>query len=198
MKVQEIKAPNRLFFKKNDIKIFLAGSIEQGKAEDWQQKVVKYLQDEKKFKDLGQKQVIILNPRRDSWDPNLEQNKNNKEFSQQVYWELNALEAADIIVMYFQPGTQSPISLLELGLFAKSKKLIVLCPEGFWRKGNVDIVSQAFQITQVSDFDNLMRQLKIKIAIVKGKKQFQNFFLLASSFVCVLLLAYVLKCMFRL
>ena len=41
---------------------------------------------------------------------------------------------ADIIIMYFAPHSQSPISLLELGLYAKTDKLMVVCPEGYWRK----------------------------------------------------------------
>ena len=50
------------------------------------------------------------------------------QFSQQVNWELDALEVADWIVVYFDPDTQSPISMLELGLHAKSDKVIVCCP----------------------------------------------------------------------
>lgn len=48
--------------------------------------------------------------------------------------------------MYFDPNTKSPISLLELGLYATSKKLHVICPEGFWRKGNVDIICKKYDI----------------------------------------------------
>ena len=42
----------------------------------------------------------------------------------------------------------SPISLLELGLYATTGKLRLICPEGFWRKGNVDIVAYRNQIPQ--------------------------------------------------
>jgi hypothetical protein len=44
--------------------------------------------------------------------------------------------------MYLAPGTQSPVSLLELGLCARSGKLKVGCPEGFWRRGNVKVASR--------------------------------------------------------
>jgi hypothetical protein len=54
--------------------------------------------------------------------------------------------------MYFDPNTKSPISLLELGLFAQSKKLIVCCPRGFWRKGNVDITCDRYGIPFFDDF----------------------------------------------
>lgn len=62
--------------------------------------------------------------------------------------------------MYFDPNTKSPISLLELGLHAREQKLIVLCPEGFWRKGNVDVVCEYYGINQVDTFDELIEFLR--------------------------------------
>lgn len=40
---------------------------------------------------------------------------------------------------------------MELGLCAGlfPEKVIVICPDGFWRKGNVDIVCERFGIKQV-------------------------------------------------
>jgi len=43
----------------------------------------------------------------------------NEHFVEQVTWELNALAYADLILMYFDPRTKSPITLLELGCFSK-------------------------------------------------------------------------------
>jgi nucleoside 2-deoxyribosyltransferase len=107
--------------------IFLAGSIEMGLAEDWQSKTVEI------FKDYN---LTFLNPRRDNWDSTLTQEMMNKEFSYQVNWEMDNLDECDIIFMNILPDTKSPITLLELGLQADSKKIIVCCPDGFWRKGN--------------------------------------------------------------
>jgi len=121
-------------------KIFLAGSIEMGKAENWQPMMEEA---------LGAN-TLIMNPRRDDWDSSWEQKKENQKFNDQVTWELFHLEKADWIVMYFAPGTISPISLLEFGLHAKSGKLLVCCPEGFQRKGNVDIVCERYKIQQFS------------------------------------------------
>lgn len=112
-------------------KVFLAGSIEMGAAEDWQRLAEEALSD---------CEVTIFNPRRDDWDSSWEQRIHNPEFNHQVNWEMDRLEEADHILMYFAPNTKSPISLLELGLHAKDEKLIVVCPDGFWRKGNVEIV----------------------------------------------------------
>ncbi|MDA0266122.1 MAG: nucleoside 2-deoxyribosyltransferase domain-containing protein [Cyanobacteria bacterium] len=126
--------------------VFLAGSIEMGRAEDWQAAVSRSLQSE---------DIVILNPRRDDWDPTWAQHMDNPPFREQVEWELAAQERATLIVMYFAPSTQSPISLLELGLFARSQKLVVCCPEGFWRKGNVDIVCDRYNVPMVDDLDGL-------------------------------------------
>ena len=73
------------------------------------------------------------------------------------------MESSDVIVIYFDPKTKSPISLLELGLHAKSEKLIVLCPDEFYRKGNVDIVCERYGIKQVETFEDLVSEIKSKI-----------------------------------
>lgn len=58
--------------------------------------------------------------------------------------------------MHFEPDTMSPITLLELGLYASSGKLIVSCPKGFWRRGNVEIVCEKYKIPF---FENLKHML---------------------------------------
>ena len=147
-----IKPPNAL--QVEGVSIFLAGSIEMGKAENWQQKVERLLADEI---------VTIFNPRKDDWDNSWIQSIDNPNFKEQVVWELGALDLADIIAMYFDPSTISPISLLELGLFADSGKLIVCCPEGFWRKGNVDIVCERYNIEQVPNLGDLVASIIGKV-----------------------------------
>jgi hypothetical protein len=132
--------------------IFLAGSIEMGAAEDWQKNLSTI------FERNG---YDVLNPRRDEWDSSWEQKFENPQFFQQVTWELNALENSDLIIVYFAPSTKSPISLLELGLFARSKKIMVVCPEGFWRKGNVDIVCHYYNIPLYVNFETLFLDLNI-------------------------------------
>ena len=111
--------------------VFLAGSIEMGDAPDWQAEITRAMEGH-----VG----MILNPRRDDWDSSWEQSPDNAEFYAQVTWELQAMENCSVIAMYFAPSTRAPITLLELGLHATSRKLVVCCPEGFWRKGNVEMV----------------------------------------------------------
>jgi hypothetical protein len=140
----------------NGVSIFLAGSIEMGKAEDWQKTLTSEL------KSLG-KGLTVFNPRRDDWDSSWEQKQSNVQFNRQVSWELNKLEECDVIFMYFSPETQSPISLLELGKFAGKKEMIVCCPEGFWRKGNVEILCTRENVPLFNDIESAIGALKTKI-----------------------------------
>lgn len=150
----EIQAPNEIPNVKTNTKIFLGGSIEMGTAIDWQKDLIERLKDE---------MITFLNPRRSDWDSSWTQEITNPQFKEQVEWELNGLEIADIIVMVFDPNTKSPISLLELGLHASSEKMVVICPEGFWRKGNVDIVCEKYKIKQVLNIDELVEYIYEKI-----------------------------------
>jgi hypothetical protein len=150
-----IKAPRAInSADQNILSVFLAGSIEMGKATHWQ----KQLEDE--FAD--REDIVLYNPRRENWDASWVQDISNAQFKEQVEWELNAMEIADLIIMYFAPETQSPITLLELGLFARSGKLIVCCQEGFWRKGNVDIVCRKYGVQQVSTIEEIMQAIYLK------------------------------------
>ena len=150
-KAIEVQAPNEVVLDTEYINVFLAGSIEMGVAEHWQKRVIDALSD---------KPIRFLNPRRDDWDSSWSQDIHNDEFVEQVVWELTSLEQSQLIIMYFDPKTKSPISLLELGLHAKEQKLIVLCPEGFWRKGNVDVVCEYYGINQVDTFDELIEFIR--------------------------------------
>jgi hypothetical protein len=132
--------------------IFLAGSIEMGKAEDWQTTIQNML--------LGFN-VVIYNPRRDDWDASWIQSVNNEKFVEQVSWELEHINKCDFVFMYFDPSNKSPISLLELGILtANPEKVLVCCPEGFWRKGNVDVVCQRYGIQMINTKDEFLRAIE--------------------------------------
>lgn len=121
----------------NVIRIFLAGTIDCGNSEDWQSKYIENLYNTHKDNDNI---IIIYNPRRPSGKGLNPDDK--KEMDYQVNWELDKLEKSDIIIMNILGNSKSPISLLELGLFAKSGKLEVICPEEFYRYDNVRIVCE--------------------------------------------------------
>jgi hypothetical protein len=152
-----IKPKDESYYNHDSAKVFLAGSIEMGAAEDWQSVIPKL------FKDKAD--ITFFNPRRDDWDSSWEQKESNPEFNYQVNWELDKLDEANVIFMYFSPETKSPISLLELGLYAKSDvdRMIVVCPDGFWRKGNVDIVCNRNQIPIYETLDKGIGALQTKL-----------------------------------
>lgn len=133
------------------LSVFLAGSIEMGSAPDWQADLERSLADI---------EIDIYNPRRDDWDPTWVQSADNPVFRKQVEWELDGIAKADLVVMYLAPSTIAPISLLELGFlsglgFYALTNTVVCCPEGFHRKGNVDIVCDRYGIPQVSSLEGL-------------------------------------------
>lgn len=126
--------------------VFLAGSIDMGTAIDWQADLTKALSD---------LEIKIYNPRRPNWDTTWKQDIDFAPFRQQVEWELGSLERVDVIAMYLPETSKAPISLLELGLFASSGRLIVACPKKFWRQGNVEIVCKRYNVPLVETVEKL-------------------------------------------
>ena len=150
----------------NGINVFLAGSIEMGVAEPWQEKFAHA------FEDMN---ITFLNPRREEWDSTWEQSIDNRKFRDQVEWELNGLMSADYVIMYFDPKTKSPISLLELGLMARDKKLYVCCPDDFYRKANVEIVCNRFEVPLYNDWGSFIHAMKHKFTrVVRNKEYYAN------------------------
>jgi hypothetical protein len=149
-----LKPPAPLDLASDEYSVFLAGSIDLGKAEDWQAMF------EHALADLP---VTILNPRRDEWDATWEQSISNPQFRGQVQWELQAQEAASVIAMFFDPATQAPITLLELGLFARTGKVMVCCPPGFWRRGNIEVVCARFGIPLLADLGLLVQAVRERV-----------------------------------
>jgi len=120
--------------------VFLAGSIEMGVAVDWQTEVGSF------FEASG---ITVFNPRRDDWDSSWKQSIEDVKFEEQVRWELDAISFADAVLLYLHPDTKAPISLLEFGICSQMKpdKTFVVCPEGFYRKGNVEIVCARYKVS---------------------------------------------------
>jgi len=150
----EVKAPGE--YSKSGKTVFLAGSIEMGVAEEWQETVTSLITEK------GKDDWTILNPRRDDWDSSWVQDTLNTNFNEQVSWELNGLENSNLVVVYFDPETKSPITLMELGLISMMNCfVIVCCPDGFWRKGNVQILCDKYSMeltdTKEEFFDMIER-----------------------------------------
>lgn len=63
-------------------------------------------------------------------------------------------ERADIVLFYFDPGSAAPISLLELGLCMREPgKVVVVCPRGYWKRGNVVVVCERFGVPVVEGLE---------------------------------------------
>ncbi len=149
-----LKPPASLQIPEGAASVFLAGSIEMGQAEDWQTIVAGGLSD---------LEVVILNPRRDAWDATWVQSIHNPQFRAQVEWELEAQERASLIALYFAPATKAPVTLLELGLCARSGKAVVCCPEGYWRRGNIEVVCRRYQVPLVSELPELIKAVRQRL-----------------------------------
>ena len=140
------KGANRLDAKS----IFLAGTIDNGDSLNWQDNVIIELIN------LGVS-CNIYNPRREHWNSN----PSKEEMENQIKWEQDYLDKADIIVMVLLDDSKSPISLLELGLYAKSCKLVVFCTPNFYRWDNIRLTCEKYNIELIQDLNPLIIANKI-------------------------------------
>jgi len=137
--------------------VFLAGTVDSGKAKNWQKDIIKKI-NKITSKDMEYyKNLIILNPRRDdikhdSWKISLE----NEAFVEQVRWEQSFLEWSSMIVFNFEPESISAVSLMEFGMYSASGKVFVHCSEQFPRKGYVDYVCAERGIPQTGKLEGLV------------------------------------------
>lgn len=149
-----VKATNPVPDRK--VKIFLGGSIDMGSAENWQDRLTNDLSE------YGD-DLVLANPRRDDWDSTWKQDPTPKtQFFEQVSWELYHQETATFIVYYFAANSMSPITLLELGLFA-GNNVLVCCPTEFYRYGNVKMVCDRYHIAMTETYEDMLDKLKAGI-----------------------------------
>ena len=130
--------------------VFLAGTIDNGDSLNWQDRVIIELIN------LGI-DCEIYNPRRKHWNTN----PTKEELEKQIEWEQYHLDRANIIVMVLLDDSKSPISLLELGLYAKENKLIVFCTPNFYRFDNVRMTCKKYNIELVQNLNPLIIANKI-------------------------------------
>ncbi len=135
--------------------VFLAGSIDMGGAVEWQGELIAA---------LAGAAGVLLNPRRAHWPAAWTTDAASPEFRGQVGWELAGMERAHTIAFHFAPASRAPITLLELGLAARTGKAIVCCPDGFWRKGNVEVVCATYGIPMVADLAALAAAVRARLA----------------------------------
>ena len=127
--------------------VFLAGTIDMGRSENWQAETIARLRDS------AAGRWLIFNPRRHEFRASPE------EMEYQVRWELEHLEQADRIVMNLLGSSRSPVSLLELGLHARSGRLLVACEPAYYRYDNVRITCARYGIPLYDSLDALLKEL---------------------------------------
>ncbi len=125
-----VKAPDSIPITEPGPILFAAGGITN--CRHWQNEFAELL-------DGGP--GVLLDPRRDEWDPDAE----NDEVKRQIQWEYHGLRIADAISFWFSHETLQPIALFELGgalervQAAGSKPRIVFigCDPGYPRRYDV-------------------------------------------------------------
>ena len=132
---QVIHAPKRTE-STGEKSVFLAGTTDP-KDVDWRMSLAA---------SLSQLPITVYNPYRPDWTSEWKEDIDYPPFREQVEWELDMQEKADLVFVYYQAHTLAPISLLELGLCAgaltKEKKVIVVCDPGYEKRGNVQLVCE--------------------------------------------------------
>jgi hypothetical protein len=140
--------------------LFLAGSWALGL--DWQTPLKRL---------LSHLPVTIIDPYRADWDGTWIQDISFTPFREQVEWELELQETATVMLVYFAEGTQAPISLLEFGLWCREKpeRMVVYCPDGWWRKGNIQIVCKKWGVKLVETVEDCTKAIETKFKKGSGR-----------------------------
>jgi hypothetical protein len=149
-----------------NVKVFLAGSIDMGNAEEWQSIITDRLMD---------LDIDIYNPRRTDWDATWPQDPNFPPFREQVEWELERLDAANVIVFWFDPKGKAPVTMAELGLQAATSyfnvlplRIVVWCPKEFWRSGNVSLICERYKIPiYQTDKEEFIKAIRNEISEIR-------------------------------
>jgi hypothetical protein len=124
--------------------IFLAGSMDTQLFHNWRKQVIDtYLGDYNFF---------------DPTNRNYEK-LNFLDMKLHIQWELDALEMSDKILLNFLPDALSPISLVELGLYVSSNKLIVVCPKEFYKSSYVHALCEKYNTPIFNEINSALTEL---------------------------------------
>ncbi len=132
----------------NETSLFLAGWITG--CSDWQKEMTSSLKDTS---------LTLINPRRANF------NVRNPDMEyEQITWEHRHLERASMISFWFPPETLCPITLFELGKYARDLNKIIFIwrdPE-YKRKRDIDIQIGLIrpEIQIVDSLETLSKQIQ--------------------------------------
>lgn len=130
-----------------EFSVFLAGTIDAGASVDWQTEFANQ---------YSSCPILFYNPRNEKFSE-------EDDISKQINWELDHLDFCDVIVMNILGDSKSPITLLELGIYSKSNKLLVCCPPEFYRFDNVKIVCERLNIPRYDNIEDLHSKFRIEL-----------------------------------
>ena len=125
--------------------VFLAGSIDLYLSTNWRAEIINKIGQTFHF-----------------FDPTIASHNEltDVEMKNHINWELDAMNMADKIILHFLPTAKSPISLVELGLYATSKKLIVICPKLFYKSRYVYTLCEKYNVPVFENLDESLSMLK--------------------------------------
>lgn len=146
----------------DDFSVFLAGTIDDGQSANWQRELINKI-----YSGLPDS-VIVFNPRRDNWN----KNANVDTLREQINWEQEHLLNSSIIVMVLLDDSKSPVSLMELGEFCDSQKIVVFCTENFYRFENVKDLCERFEIPLFETND--INEIADKVVEIIKFNQFES------------------------
>jgi hypothetical protein len=120
-------------------RVFLSGSIDGPGG--WRSEVMAA---------LSHRDIAFFDPTRPSPSP---------DPATYIAWELAALETADLIAMYFAPGSRPALTFFELGLHAASGRLLVSCPPDSAHRPTLTHLCARFAIPLVATLPALIEAL---------------------------------------
>lgn len=126
---------------------FLAGSIDMSEVENWRETVVGKLNGYTNFFDPTHLNHDTLN---------------DTEMREHIRWELDALQLSDLVLLNLLPNYKSPVSLIELGVYVQSGKLVVVCPLRFYQRRYIEELCARYNTLIFSDLSRAIEYIKDK------------------------------------
>ncbi|KZZ97319.1 hypothetical protein AAL_03283 [Moelleriella libera RCEF 2490] len=151
MGAQIIQAPLRQKIE-GRLSFFLAGTMSPDSQIGWRPVLI-----DETFSDLP---ITVFDPTRLDWDETWREDFSDARWVEQIQWELDMQELADVVVVFLGDTSVAPISMLELGLNAKSGKVLVCAMPRFAKRGNVEAICARYHVPLVSCVEDLQSAIK--------------------------------------
>lgn len=138
--------------------VFLGGRFSSDQTNDFREVIEQKLSDSDG--------VILTASNQQDWVGSISEPciEGDNQFTRHVVWGFLAQEEADMVVLYFDSESNSPTTMLELGLAVQyPDKIIVFCSDDFEQKATVDIVCKYNRIKQVHSIDAVVDEIKSRL-----------------------------------